>query len=379
VPTIRIKSLKFDSPAFRKLENITIQLQERITVIAGHNGIGKSTILGLISNGSGLSDASSVSYLNRTYQANLNEIVHLDFEKEYEVYKDSQEQLPSPQIEYEIDGQSLTKRCAITGRTDSRRVRVVPRNHPHQEFSSVSGIQIGKDAKVPLPTIYLGMTRMLPVGESNPEWITSAVDKSIHEADATFIKNFVAKVIKTDAEEGSPQLTAITTQSIKGTGKTSKHPQYTYNPRCVSLGQDSLSAIATALASFKKLEREWSDYPGGLLVIDEIDAGFHPRAQQKLVEAIANAARKLRIQVIATTHSVAMIEAVHPSSNPVGAGGKHVDGVLYLTDTYHPRVADEFSLADVKRDMSLIPPAAVPKPKLSTKSSIWKTQRPTFL
>jgi predicted ATPase len=360
--SIKLKSLRFETPPFRKLGNISIPFAERITLIAGHNGIGKSTILGLVANGSGIRDASSQSYLNRAFDANLNEIVHLDFAKEYEEYKSSEAQLSSPFIEYDINGIQLIKRCSITGRTERREVRVVPRNDPHQDV--LSPVKVGKDAKVPLPTLYLGMTRMLPVGESNPLWVTSSMDKTIHVDDAEFIETFINSVIVSGRSGASSR--SITTQSIKGTGKTTKHPDYPHSAKCISLGQDSLSAIATALASFQKLQREWPSYPGGLLVIDELDAGFHPHAQKRLVKALANTAKKLQLQILATTHSVNLIAAIHPDANPVGPGGKHIDAVLYLTDTLRPRVAEGYTLQDIQRDMSLEPPPVIPPAKAKT-------------
>lgn len=361
MPSIKLKSLNFESPPFRKLGSMSIPFAERITVIAGHNGIGKSTILALVANGSGLSDAANPSYFNRAFQANLNEIIHLDYSKEYEAYKVSEAELPSPFIEYEIDGEKLNKRCAITSRTARREVRVVSRNDPHKNKLNPDGtVQVGKDAKVPLPTLYLGMTRMLPVGECDPALVSSTLDKTIHEDDATFIQSFINNVIPSGrSSSGSKN---ITTQSIKGT-KTAKHPDYAHSAKCISLGQDSLSAIATALASFQKLKREKPDYPGGLFVIDELDAGFHPHAQKRLVRALANAAKKLQLQVLVTTHSVNLIEAIHPDANPVGSGGKHVDAVVYLTDTVKPRVAQGYTLQNIRRDMSLEPPPVTPPVK----------------
>jgi predicted ATPase len=360
MPSIKLKSLTFDQHPFRKLRNITIPIAERITIIAGHNGIGKSTILGLIANGSGIRHAPNKSYFNRAFEANLSEIVHLDYEKEFEAYKDNGAQLPSPTIEYKINGEKLFKRCTITNRKERREVRVVPRNDPHEEMNSKDGtVQVGPDAKVPLPTLYLGMTRMLPVGESPLGSVTSSPDESIHPDDAAFIKSFTDKVIGTGYQSDEPVI--ITTQSIKGTRKTSKHPGYSHSAKCVSLGQDSLSAIATVLASFKKLQRELAeDYLGGLLVIDELDAGFHPHAQVQLVRALASAARTLNLQILATTHSVLLIEAIHPDTNPVGPSGKYVDAVVYLTDTRTPRVAENYSFKDIQGDMSLIPPSVTP-------------------
>lgn len=361
--SIKLKILKFGSKPFRKLGDVTISLAPRITLIAGHNGIGKSTILGLIANGSGNRDTESPSYLNRLFEANLKDIVHLDYEKDFEAYKGTEDDR-SPTIEYEINGEQLIKRCSITGRTERRTVRVVPRNLQRKAFVSSDGdVTVGPDAKVPLPTLYLGMTRMLPVGESNPAWVTSVLDKSIHHEDAEFIQIFIDGVIGTGPK--SKESNQITTLGIRGTGKTAKHPDYSHSPKCVSLGQDSLSAIATALASFKMLQREWPDYRGGLLVVDELDAGFHPHAQQKLMKALGNAAKKLNLQVVATTHSICLIEAIHPDANPISPPGKHVDAVVYLTDTRKPRVAEEYSLEDLKRDMSLTPhPETKPiKPK----------------
>ena len=294
----------------------------------------------------------------------MNEIVHLDYDKEYEAYREpvtgTPLPLPSPSIHYDIDGNLLVKRCSVTGRTDIRRVRVVARNDPHQAFVAADGVfTVGPDAKVPFPTLYLGMTRVLPVGESNPLWVKSVVDKTIHNDDAAFIQSFINGVISAAIPLNSAK--AITTQSIKGTGKTAKHPEYAYSPKCVSLGQDSLSAIATALASFQKLKRDWPEYPGGLLVIDEIDAGFHPHAQERLMQQLSNAASRFDLQVVATTHSIRLIETIHPDSNPKGPGAKHVDAVVYLTDTTTPRVAADYTLCDIQHDMSLtVRPAARP-------------------
>ncbi len=364
---IKLKALRFETPAFRKLGDISIPLADRITLIAGHNGIGKSTILGLIANGSGIRGEGFQSYLSRPFEANIHEIVHLDHKREYEDYKSNPALYPSPFLDYDLNGESLTKRCAITStkRTAGPLVRVVPRNHPYKDASTATGsLSVGKDAKVPLPTLYLGMTRMLPVGESNPDWVTSDLDTTIHADDASFIHSFISSVIGVGPTRQGTR--TITTQGIKGTRKTAKHPNYAYSAKCVSLGQDSLSAIATALASFKRLKREWPEYPGGLLVVDELDAGFHPRAQEKLIKAMSGAARTLSLQVIATTHSLCLIEAIHPEKHPVGGDGSRPDSVVYLTDTHNPRVAQGYTLEDLRRDMSLIPPPTAKPEKTKT-------------
>jgi predicted ATPase len=339
------------------LKKIEIKFSDRITLIAGHNGIGKSTILGLVANGSGLTDKNFSSYTGRTFQGNLNEIIHIDYETELA----NNENPPRPILRYIFDSEQFEKRCALTKRTipatknrpKRLEVRVVPRNLSGDSFTiKSSGITIGNSSKVPIPTIYLGMTRMLPIGESDPELVESDADTTIHAEDAAFISGFINEVIGFGQGGGKD---GITTQGISGTSKKSKHPIYTHSPKSISLGQDSLSSIATALASFKKLQREWSDYPGGLLVIDEIDAGFHPHAQRKLIKKIASCAKSLQLQVVATTHSLPLIESIHPDANPIGGNGIASDKVVYIWDSNNPSVAD-LDLQAIKDDMNLIPP-----------------------
>lgn len=357
----KLKKLTINEPSFRKLKKIEIEFAQRITLIAGHNGIGKSTILALVANGSGLTDSEHNSYTGKTFQGNLNEIIHLDYQTEFESRK-KDKNLPSPILEYALDNNIFLKRCALTKRTvpateiKAKRleVRVVPRNIPPKDQTIPSiGLTIGSASKVPLPTIYLGMTRMLPIGESDPDMVENSPDTQIHQLDAEFITSFINSIIGLN-KSNSPA-NAITTQTIKGTTKSTKHPTYGYSPKTISLGQDSLSAIATALASFQKLKREWKEYPGGLLVIDELDAGFHPHAQKRLIQSIGNIAKKLNIQIIATTHSLCLIEAIHPDANPIGEKGYHVDKVVYIRDTNHPKITNS-SLDEIKNDMNLTPP-----------------------
>lgn len=365
-----LKKLLIDKPQFRKLKEIEITFSDRLTLICGHNGIGKSTILALVANGSGLRTRKYKTYLGRQFLGHLNDIIHLDYKTEFSDKNDRGEELPNPFLEYDMNGAELTKRCALAKRTvisaakKTRRleVRVVPRNHPIDDFPIPGTNQVvGEAAKVPIPTIYLGMARMLPIGESDPDSVENSLDISIDCTDADFIADFVQSVIgfKSTAAKNT-----ITTQAVKGTKKLNKHPEYSHSPRSVSLGQDSLSSIATAFASFRKIKREQgTEYPGGLLVIDELDAGFHPHAQKKLLEKIRWAAKTLEVQVVATTHSLSLIEAVHPDNNPIGGKGKYTDSIVYIMDTETPYVSDDISLREIQQDMALTAPAPPPKQK----------------
>ncbi|MGY2190528.1 AAA family ATPase [Pseudomonas pergaminensis] len=371
--SLSLLSLRIETPAFRKLKNISIDFAERITLIAGHNGIGKSTILGLVANGSGITakTARSLSiaptYTGKLFNGVLNEIVHIDYETEYLVNKQA-DKLANPHLDYRVNGDEISMRCGFTHREVKNSDKVTSRIEPRvvarisKKYVDPTGkVTIGVASKMPLPTIYLGMTRMIPIGESNPELVESTRDNTINEDDGKFIEDFIQDIINVTGRK-QKNSGVITTQSIRGTNKIANHPEYPHSPKSVSLGQDSLSAIATALASFRRLERDWPDYPGGLLVIDEIDAGFHPHAQKALIDGLKNVAKKLRLQVIGTTHSLCMIEAIHPDTNPIPEQGVRVDSVVYLTDSIAPRFVRDMSFVQIKNDMSLTPPEPPEKP-----------------
>jgi AAA domain, putative AbiEii toxin, Type IV TA system/AAA domain len=347
---IKVKSLEFSSPAFRKLGNLKIDFAERLTLIAGHNGIGKSTILGLVANTFGLaSKEDPKSYFGELFYANIERIVYLALS---EVVAAQEHPMAAPTVTADVAGVTVRKRCAMTQRTDWKRARVVPRTIDKAEHDPV-----GQDAKIPLPTIYLGIRRLASIGEADEKEVISST-LEMHEDDRTLMAAFVRSVIL-----GSQVTNDVSHQSIKGSKKKTALPGYeNHDALAISMGQDSLHSIATALASFSRLKRELGDhYFGGLLIVDELDVGFHPHAIERLARALKTHANRLNLQIIATTHSPRLIEAVHPQG---GGNEKAPDAVVYLLDTRRPRLAEDQSLAAVLHDMALSEDnSAVTKPR----------------
>ena len=350
---IKVRSLEFRDPPFRKLGNIKIDFAERLTLIAGHNGIGKSTILGLVANTFGITNEKEKSYFGEPFYANIERIVFLHLD---EVAAAQARPESAPSVIAEYGNISIKKRCAMTQRAIWKRARVVPRT-----VERAKNDPVGQDAKIPLPTIYLGIKRLASIGEADDKEVSSAAS-NMDETDKKLVAEFVQAVIVgvTVSTDG------FTHQSINSFRKKTTHPGYErHGAFAVSMGQDSLANIATALASFSSLQRKMGDkYPGGLLVIDELDVGFHPNAIDRLVDALKESARKLKLQIIATTHSPRLIEAVHPE----GSGSPYApDSVVYLVDTKHPRLAEDQSLGAILNDMALRPrqvPASPKKPVL---------------
>lgn len=352
---VKVKSLAFGKPSFRKLGSFDIQFADRLTLIAGHNGIGKSTILGLVANTFGLTERSGPkSYFGEPFYANIERIVYLALAEVAEAQKDI---ASAPVVTANVNGVEVRKRCSMTHRTAWKRARVVPRTIDKSEDD-----EVGQDAKVPLPTIYLGMKRLASAGEADEKEVAS-IKLEMHDDDSALMVDFVSAVIL-----GTELNTDVTYQTIKGSKKKTAQPGYKmHDAFAVSMGQDSLGSIATSLASFNQLKRNMGDdYPGGLLVIDEMDVGFHPHAIERLVKSLKTYANRLDLQIIATTHSPRLIEAVHPDGN---GNANAPDRVFYLLDTRRPRLAPDQSLWAMLSDMAMSPdkekPSKQPKPTLA--------------
>ena len=338
-PKIQVRSINFGAAPFRKLRNVEVKFAHRLTLIAGHNGIGKSTILGLVANTFGITAKSGPrSYFGEPFRANIERIVYLALD---EVAISQVDPSGAPVVSASVHGVEVHKRCAMTQRSEWNRARVVPRT-----IGKVEEDPVGQDAKIPLPTIYLGIKRLTSIGEADEKEVEST-PLEMHEDDSALMVDFVRSVIL-----GSSPNINITRQSIKGSRKKSAQPGYeTHDAQAISVGQDSLGSIATALASFNRLKRDsGGDYAGGLLIIDELDAGFHPHAIVNLAKALKRYAERLMLQIIATTHSPSLIETIHPE----GGGNLNApDCVIYLVDTRNPRLAEDQSLAAIRRDMDL--------------------------
>ncbi|AMW78912.1 hypothetical protein AMD27_08495 [Acinetobacter sp. TGL-Y2] len=334
---IKLKSINFGEKKFRKLQKLDIKFSDRITVIGGLNGIGKSTILGLIANCSGIRSATYKSYFDSVYQSNFQELFHLD---ENDDYLESTENKAYIDIEYDCDGNKFLKRCSVTRHSETlensetiTRLKIVPRS---QDKSMGSLLKIGDSAKVPLPTLYLGMSRMTPIGEYEKDRIKQTKIRIIDQIDKNYIYDLFSRVVVFDL---SPVTEPIIDHDFKGSKKRSKIPSLKHNTLSISLGQDSLSSIFTALASFKKIQREMgSEYPGGLLIIDEIDAGLHHIAQVRLINLLKTEARKLNIQIIFTTHSLTIFKNILTVNDQQRANGNIPDSVVYMHNTPSPKI-----------------------------------------
>lgn len=358
---MKIKQIVFGDQEFRMLGNMTLEIADRITVIAGHNGIGKSTILGLIANGSEIKKNQGTTLFSLAFQAQFHELFVLDEEKDYFPQRNTK---PSFQLIYHQDGlENLIKTCSVSKHTDKEiigdktviksRLKILPRG-------SQDGWDVGDSAKVNIPTLYLSMSRMLPIGDQQSS-LTSSLYNKISDTDKEYIETKFKQIIDNKLVTNG----TATKHELKWTTKKSILPQFEHSTKTISLGQDSLSSIITAFASFNKLKREHSNtYKGGILLIDEIDAGFHPKAQIKLIQLIKNEAKNLKLQVIMTTHSLTVIKEVLKINDETARSGRNVDSVIYIEDVMSPKLMKTPTYQNIKNDMlSILPPPQEELPK----------------
>lgn len=401
---MKLKKISFDEKGFRKLKNIEIPIAPYITAIAGHNGIGKSTILGLIANCSGLSKGEK-SFFGKVFQSNFQEAFHLDYFQDYDNYHINgakKADTPKVTVQYHVetnqDGSfiELNKICAVSIQKHAIkerlyknhmikvpedkhidpnhsldledfdnnslssssepliniwRLRIIPRTQqlPNTPEIEVLDEKLKGAGKMPIPTLYLGMSRMTPIGEFDAELIDKKTIRKMNGEDKNFIVNSFKDVLYFDESDNE-----ITAHSFSSSKKSSYLPSFPYHSFTVSLGQDSLSSIVTALASFNYLKRTSPQtYSGGILVIDEVDAGLHPRAQEKLINLLHTQARKLNLQIILTTHSLTVIKTIlSKNEHP----GEKVNNVVYLQDSNFPRIMENPTYTKIKNDMLVLAP-----------------------
>jgi AAA15 family ATPase/GTPase len=268
-----IKKVEIEN--FRHLNNLNFNLGKHITVIAGGNGTGKTSILGLIGH---------IFKYGITYQT----IVKQRFETKFsEVFRFSPNTEVNKVYKYKIIFEN--------GISKSAESRTITENNSTRFRIDVGG-RVQGGGKIKHPVIYLSLRRLLPLAQEDENRI---IIGSIDELSVDYkdlYKTYYNQIFSTNEE--------IVPEHTKSYYKNSYSPTCSqYDSHGISAGQDNIGQIILALLSFKKLKETVSDYEGGVLLIDEIDSTLYPAAQKNLLKLLLIKARELDLQVIFTTHS----------------------------------------------------------------------------
>lgn len=308
-PKTLLKKLTIEK--FRALNGLEIEFGDYITVVCGKNGTSKSSILGI---------AAQIFSFETDYIKNealsFRQIMGGLFKSQYsEHFRISEKFDPvgSMKVRIELhDGysdQDATAKLELMKR--GRLPRPVVRNN------STAGEGGNSSRNFTHPVIFLSLKRLYPIADRNYKVKVMPYLNS-HKQDFIGLTN---ELLNRQASMATGTVGTISSAVAYGDN---------YDQESVSAGEDNAGQIILALMSFRKLKEEYPDYKGGLLLIDEADAGLFPTAQVNLLKILGRECRGLNLQVVMTSHSPTLIEYAYQQSQ--GNRGRYK--TIYLSDTF---------------------------------------------
>ena len=346
-PNKRIRPYHFNIEYFRNFKEVSFELGRKITVISGQNGVGKSNLLSLIASGSGL---NKKSVLGSNFQPEFYDFFNVDKDEEFENYK-----LYLTYIE-ENGTTALTKRLSFKDDTKAGRgIRIIPRTSnvniedctlKQAEEKAKMEYDVGGAARVRIPTIYLSLSRLYPLGERKDTVKITEIrktnlfyQKKADEKYKYWYNTVIPNSIKSEAVLSKVEKNACSRASL--------HMDINNTPTLSqSIGQDNLGNIISALVDIYMLSLD-EDYKGALLCIDEIDVSLHPDTQIRLLDLFNQLSEELNIQLVVSTHSLTIIKEVLKLEKRNSLDFK----VVYLKNPSAPYVTDMKSYELLKSDM----------------------------
>ena len=208
-----------------------------------------------------------------------------------------------------MEGTCRTRKQLSSVKEDGLKVRSEARNDQQDnKLRFVTNSQTRKpgEGNYPHPVIYLGLDRLRPLSTLQKEDVVNEGAKLSSEEER--IWNDIYKTVMITLKNDDVHSEEI------DTGAAFKYKYHSvatslFDSESASAGQDNLGLIVTAIVSFAHLKAELgAAYQGGVLLIDELDATLHPIAQQLLLRKLVEYSEKLNLQIIATTHSLTLLE-----------------------------------------------------------------------
>jgi hypothetical protein len=157
---------------------------------------------------------------------------------------------------------------------------------------------------------YLPMSRVLPAGEY------SVVRSAFRRADNAAVETLNASSLGMLSYILGRQYQEVETKFIRGLGLPSCNAGVRYSGFDMGGGECSVISILSRLQRLRT---------GGLLVIEELELGLHPEAQERLVRTLLGVCDERRIQIVCTTHSEVVLDAIPRQARVLlrRSGGEH--------------------------------------------------------
>lgn len=326
MPKTQLKKLIIEK--FRALNNVELEFGDYITVVCGKNGTSKSSILGI---------AAQIFSFEKDYVKDENlsfrQITGGAFKSQYSEHFRISDKFDVPgsmTVNIELqDGytdQAATAKLELMKRGKSS--RPVVRNN-----STATG---NKSRNFTHPVIFLSLKRLYPIA-----------DRDYKISDFDYLQEHKQDFINLTNELLNRSSSHVT--GTEGTISSAVAHGENYDQESVSAGEDNAGQIILALMSFRKLKEEYPDYKGGLLLIDEADAGLFPTAQVNLLKMLDRECKNLNLQVVMTSHSPVLIEYAFEQSQQFRRKYKTV----YLSNTFGDvQVIQDWSWAQISADIN---------------------------
>lgn len=326
------KIKKIHVKQFRGLTDIHLEFGDRISLICGKNGTSKSSILGI---------AAQVFSFRKNYESDETLGYRTLTDDHFESTVSDHFRLSKT---YDKSGSMDTEifiHDGYTGKEADFNLRLYDykdRQLPRPIVRGNSSATGNTSRNATHPVIYLSLNRLTPI----------SFRAKYSEHSIQYLKDNEAEFLSLNHEllgKFTTSKVTATTGSIKSAAAHGDN----YDQDSVSAGEDNAGQILQALYSFKKLKEEYPEYKGGLLLIDEADAGLFPAAQSELIKILNRECKALDLQVIMTSHSPIMIEQIHASSQ----NNKTDNKIIYLSDTFGGiSVFENYSWPEIYADLN---------------------------
>ena len=297
---------KIEIEKFRGFNHTTITLGTALTIIAGQNGTGKSTILGMLG-----------QPFSCTIPAYLKTSFGLSAKTEFsDIFKFSPDKdIPGEHLYFLFpddptihpDGQAIQIKSYKRSEGENG---VKDPNHPSTFIRLVTGKKRGKKEAGgninDVPVVYLGLGRLQPLGEA--KGLVPGAQISSRDEQVLIRKHKqILKLNHITAQEES-----IHSLNSENQNRHWGYRNQEYDEYANSAGQDNVNKILISTIFLEKIKALLGQkYKGGLSLIDEIDATLFPASQEALVDELIKFSKKNNIQTIVTTHSLNLLKHIN--------------------------------------------------------------------
>lgn len=286
-----IKKIQFIH--YRKLKDIEIDFSKGINIISGTNGTCKTSILHIISNSFQQPKTISTMKVLRNLNASINPKIETLTKGDKKYVNPAYGTTGTLYVAEYYDGDNLEFRRKNDKKLEinNKRFRIIPKYSKD-----------GKETLPSIPVIYLGLSRLLSVGEID--------DSELKKNKDTLPKEYQKEIASIYNDLTKQNINVETYKTIKFSNMKTRADFSTsedgIDSNTISDGQDNLHILITALISLKYYYNETGG--SSILLIDEADATLHPDLQLRLLKIFKEYSNNFQIQIIFTTHSLDLLE-----------------------------------------------------------------------